>query len=115
MELNPVRAGLVRRAEEWRWSSAAPHCGGEENVLPLDRQRWQSYRGAAQWQQYLAAGEPESDRIAIRQCTHTGRPFGDAAFVESLEQTMQRRIRPRKRGRVVRAEKEPEPSLAFEI
>ena len=26
-ELNPVRAGLVAAAEQWRWSSAAAHCG----------------------------------------------------------------------------------------
>ena len=28
--LNPVRAGMVARAEMWRWSSAAAHCGGSE-------------------------------------------------------------------------------------
>src|SRR5690606_15343147 len=27
IELNPVRAGLVARAEEWPWSSACAHCG----------------------------------------------------------------------------------------
>jgi putative transposase len=26
-ELNPVRAGLVAKAERWEWSSAAAHCG----------------------------------------------------------------------------------------
>jgi putative transposase len=26
-ELNPVRAGMVRSAQEWAWSSAAIHCG----------------------------------------------------------------------------------------
>lgn len=27
---NPVRAGLCKRAEEWRWSYAAPELGGLE-------------------------------------------------------------------------------------
>ena len=26
VERNPVKAGLVERAEDWRWSSAAVHC-----------------------------------------------------------------------------------------
>jgi putative transposase len=29
VERNPVMAGLVERAEDWRWSSAAAHCGAE--------------------------------------------------------------------------------------
>lgn len=29
-ELNPVRAGLVAHAQEWKWSSAAAHCGTSE-------------------------------------------------------------------------------------
>jgi len=27
VELNPVRAAMVSAAEQWRWSSAAAHCG----------------------------------------------------------------------------------------
>ena len=29
VELNPVRAGLVRRAMDWKWSSARAHCFGD--------------------------------------------------------------------------------------
>ncbi|MDF1778318.1 MAG: hypothetical protein P1V13_20000 [Rhizobiaceae bacterium] len=29
--LNPVRAGLVKRAEEWPWSSARAHLAGDDN------------------------------------------------------------------------------------
>jgi len=32
IENNPVRAGLVRRAWEWKWSSAAAHCLGESQA-----------------------------------------------------------------------------------
>ncbi len=34
---NPVKAGLVRRANEWRWSSAAAWENGKEGALPIDR------------------------------------------------------------------------------
>jgi len=34
---NPVRRGLVRRAEDWAWSSAAQWGGAEDVVLKIDR------------------------------------------------------------------------------
>jgi len=33
VELNPVRAKLVKRAEEYPWSSAAAHLNGENDIL----------------------------------------------------------------------------------
>ena len=35
---NPVRAGLVRRVEDWRWSSYADHAGIGSGPLPIDRE-----------------------------------------------------------------------------
>jgi len=34
---NPVRAGLVDRAEEWRWSSAGLYLPGNVGVVPIQR------------------------------------------------------------------------------
>jgi hypothetical protein len=43
-ELNPVRAGMVDRAERRQWSSAAAHCGvyAEDGWLAMEmsRRRW---------------------------------------------------------------------------
>ena len=33
VECNPVRAGRVQRAEDYRWSSAAAHCIGQSDSL----------------------------------------------------------------------------------
>jgi putative transposase len=33
VELNPVRAGLVKLPEEWSWSSAASHMKGKDDIL----------------------------------------------------------------------------------
>ena len=33
MENNPVRTGIVREAEDDRWSSAKSHIKGEEDIL----------------------------------------------------------------------------------
>jgi hypothetical protein len=40
----------------------------------------------------------ESRLAVIRQRTHTGRPLGTAAFIQSLEKAMQRRLTLKKRG-----------------
>jgi putative transposase len=36
---NPVRRGLVARADEWAWSSARAYAGCEGVVVPVDRYR----------------------------------------------------------------------------
>src|SRR5580700_6716567 len=105
-ELNPVRAGMVDRAERWAWSSAAIHCGGslEEGWLAMElwRRRWPD----ASWREYLDAGESESKLVSIRRYTHTGRPLGDAEFVRALERETKRLLALQKRGPKKRAHKE---------
>jgi REP-associated tyrosine transposase len=36
---NPVKRGLVRRAEDWKWSSIHSYGGPQKPVLPVDRVR----------------------------------------------------------------------------
>jgi hypothetical protein len=36
LERNPVRAGMVRRAADYRWSSAVSHLAGEDESGMLD-------------------------------------------------------------------------------
>jgi putative transposase len=81
VELNPVRAGLVRRPEDWLWSSARVHLGGRPDGLvdaaPL-LERWPD------WRAVLDGGlEPEL-RDAIRARERSGRPLGDSAFLAAL-------------------------------
>jgi putative transposase len=92
-ELNPVRAGLVARAELWRWSSAGVHCGAEANDGRLEIEAWSKRWSAAGWRDYLSSGESEAELRAIRKCTHTGRPLGSAEFVRAMEQATRRHLR----------------------
>ncbi len=41
-ELNPVRAGLVAKAENWEWSSASAHCGIVRPNASLAMEAWQA-------------------------------------------------------------------------
>jgi putative transposase len=98
-ELNPVRAGMVPSAAQWKWSSAAVHCGAAEPDACLEMAPWRERWTPVSWQAFLGLGETEAELALIRQCTHTGRPFGTSDFVQSLEQTTQRKLAPRKGGR----------------
>lgn len=94
VERNPVRAGLVERAEDWPWSSAAAHCGlRDDPLLSPVQMPWP----VPDWSEYLQ-DENEADVTAIRLKTRTGRPFGGKQFLEKLESTLGRILLPQKRG-----------------
>jgi len=98
-ELNPVRAGMVSHPVEWRWSSAAAHCGLGPPDPALDMNLWQARWPAASWRAYLAEGESTETISALRQSTHTGRPLGSVEFITALEHATRRRLTPQKGGR----------------
>jgi putative transposase len=52
VELNPVRAGLVKKPAHWPWSSTAPHMAGNNDILvktkpllELVNKSWKSFLG----------------------------------------------------------------------
>jgi len=99
VELNPVRAAMVAAPEHWPWSSAAAHCGLLAPDHFLEKSRWHSRWTVEEWRAFLAAAALPEEFNALRSCTHTGRPLGDADFVTTLERRMQRTLAPRKAGR----------------
>jgi putative transposase len=70
VELNPVRAGLVPRAEEWRWSSARAHLGLVDAGL-VDPAPMRARIG--DWRSFLAGGLGEEERESIRAGERMGR------------------------------------------
>jgi hypothetical protein len=56
----------------------------------------------ADWKQLLAGEEDAVELGRLRHATRTGRPCGDASFVEQMEQRLGRRLRPAIGGRPVR-------------
>lgn len=103
VELNPVRAGIVASAEQWRWSSAAAHCGIAVPDAMLEMERWRKRWTAKEWGQYLEQAESTADLSALRRATYTGRPLGTPAFVAGLEKLTLRPLAPRKGGRPKRS------------
>jgi putative transposase len=70
VELNPVRAGLVRRPEDWRWSSARGHLG----LAPDPLADAEAVQGRIDdWRAFLDAGLDDEDRDKIRLAERKGR------------------------------------------
>jgi putative transposase len=89
VDLNPVRAGIVTAAADYRWSSAAAHLSGTDPRGMLDEEWWQTTGAASGWAEALGADYSMSDAL-LRQCTHSGRPFGDERFVRNLSERFDR-------------------------
>ena len=96
VERNPVRAGIVKKAEDYPWSSAAAHCG--KRIDPLLSVDFPPTGVIPDWSEWLKTEESHSSD-EIRQRTHTGRPCGSVSFFEQLEGLLNRVVRPQKAGR----------------
>ena len=96
VDLNPVRAGLVGRAEEYPWSSARVHTEGADPSGTLDLGSWSEICSANDWGEALVGGADAVD--AIRTATRAGNPFGDDRFVAELESQAGRLLRSKPPG-----------------
>ncbi len=100
VELNPVRAKLVRSAADYAWSSAVTHLGGRDAAELVELEQWRKEWRPEEWARWLGQGEERIDEArAIREATHAGRPLGSADFVRGLERAMERKLTPGKAGR----------------
>ena len=94
--LNPVRAHLVQRPQDWAWSSICAHLDGRDDglvtVAPL-LDRLGSVTA-------LIDIEPEAVALArLRIAETAGRPLGSGDFVTQREDLMRRRLRRQKPAR----------------
>jgi len=102
VERNPVRAGLAQRAEEYRWSSAAAHCGLGQDAVLSDPCELTARMTPEQWRRWLAEPWEDAEEQMVRRlrlCTRTGRPAGGESFVNRLESLVGRILQPGKGGR----------------
>ncbi|ODS34744.1 MAG: hypothetical protein SCARUB_00004 [Candidatus Scalindua rubra] len=97
IEKNPVRAGIVKNAEDYPYSSARAHILGESNVLlsePLfDEGEVSSYR------RFIVGEEDKVSLNDIRRQTRLGKPLGDRGFLEILSKKLSCNLDFRPKGR----------------
>lgn len=96
VSLNPVRARLVERAEDWPWSSVRAHLAGRDDGVVtaarvLDR--------VGSFADFLGEAFDEEITFApLRRSETTGRPIGSDDWIRRLECDHARPLAPRKRG-----------------
>ena len=106
--LNPVRARLVARAADWKWSSVRAHIEGKDDglvtVKPV-RDRIGDFTG------FIADQNEDATFTALRAAEQTGRPVGNKDFIAGLERMLGRPIARRAPGRRPRAQSIEQPTL----
>lgn len=109
VEHNPVRAELVKRPEEYSWSSAAAHLGRCAPPTLLDWCFYIDCGGLERWIGLLAEPEELTVIRSLQRGTFSGRPAGNSDFVARLEQQLGRPLasrqgrRPQKESALVSA------------
>jgi putative transposase len=100
VEQNALRAGLVERANRWRWSSAwRRHHGDDDERAILSR--W-PLAMPDQWLAVINRLQREGEVDALRRCVLKGTPYGSPRWVQQsavrlgLESTLRPRGRPKK-------------------
>ncbi|MDX8395003.1 MAG: transposase [Mariprofundaceae bacterium] len=100
VERNPVRANMVEQAEDYRWSSAATHCGLKDDAVLGHRDKWESMLIAPEdWSDWLAVEEKSERLDVLRKHVEKGLPCGSEGFVKTLGNKIGRILEVRTQGR----------------
>ncbi|WP_085690518.1 MULTISPECIES: transposase [unclassified Pseudomonas] len=105
IELNPVRAQMVARAEDYRWSSFALRLSDFSESTWLDKDPCFMELGptdAKRRERYISFVEmatPTNELQLIRGALQRGQLTGNMRFVDEIEEITGRRIHLRDRGR----------------
>ena len=102
IEMNPVRAGLAAKPEEWPWSSTLAHISGHDDKLVKVAPLLEII--GDKWEDFLSAVIREEEIKEMRRHEQTGRPLGNGSFVENLENILGRILKPKKAGRKPKGE-----------
>lgn len=93
--LNPVRARLVERAQDWRWSSVPAHLAGQDDGVTTLAPVLERFPRFADFIEI----DPDPDQLdRLRRAESIGRPIGDEAFIEALEIQTGRTLKPARPG-----------------
>ena len=91
---------MVRKAENYRWSSAAAHCGLRPDPVLTGSPSWRrQFDSIGNWSAWLAEGDEPDKLDVLRLHADKGLPCGSARFIQKLEKMTGRALQFRPRGR----------------
>jgi putative transposase len=97
VENNPVRIKVVKKAENYKWSSAKSHVRKTND--PILSNGCYLQHEIKDWAEYLVGIEDKEVIRAVIENTRTGRPSGDEHFIKRIEKAAGRRLVAMPRGR----------------
>ncbi len=118
IELNPVRAGMVRHPRDYRWSSYRAHADGDPDALAADHPvyralgRSRAERQAA-YRALFRGGLGDDFVAALRAATNGGWALGNQRFAHEIATAAGRRATPLSAGRPDKARRRDRRQLAF--
>lgn len=95
IERNPIRAGIVARAEEYKWSSARAHVYSINDPLLSDNFAISDIKD---WRAFISQENDENEANVFIKNANTGRPLGDSRFINEVERITGRSLRKQKSG-----------------
>jgi putative transposase len=109
--LNPVAAALVKRAQEWPWSSARAHLAGEDDELvrvgPL-------LSRVPNFADMLSGPGDEEIVQRIERALTIGRPLGSQMWLDDLERKLGRKLKAQTRGPKAKSADDDTQTTMFE-
>ena len=104
IDLNPVRAGMVVQAGDFKWSSHR-HCIGQvsDKLVTPHALFWglgnTPFAREAAYSELVQSGLAQSQKEQLTNSALSGWALGSKAFVDDLQQSTRRRLLPGKAGR----------------
>ena len=97
IEQNPVRAKMVKKAEDFSYSSAKAHIRGIKDDILGEELFNKAER--KDYIEFIRAGIPKEEINSIRYYARTGRPFGSKEFISKMEKKLERQFMLKSPGR----------------
>ncbi|UJS21061.1 MAG: transposase [Candidatus Brocadia sp.] len=95
VELNPVMANLVKKPQDYRWSSASAHIAGRDDRLVHVAPLLEMF---GELGDFLSRGLSDEEVEKFRCHERTGRPLGTNRFIARLENVLGRMLNKQKPG-----------------
>lgn len=113
IELNPVRADLVSRPEQYAWSSYAHHAGIKSDPYITDHPLYWAlgntpFEREAAYRKLAEQALTQDEVRALTEATQKGWVLGSESFHVALEKQVKRRVRPAKKGRPSKSKQVPD-------
>lgn len=104
IELNPIRANMVKNPAQYRWSSYRCNAQGKNNPLILPHALYQSlgktkHERCESYKSVFKAHIDPDDLKDIRASLQTGTPLGNELFKEKIEKKLKTKVGQARRGR----------------